>query len=331
MKQFSRTFACATLYCAAIAPFVCNAQPETAKNYPTRPIRLLVPFAPGGATDIVARALAPALSDGLGQQVIVDNRAGASGNIAVEIVAKSQPDGHTVLLGNVSTNSINPTTFASVLNFDPVKELTGVTLIATVPNVMVSGMAFPPNSMKELIDYAKARPGRLNYSNPIGAFSQLDMLELMAKTGIKMENIPSKGTGESILGVISGEIHCSFLNAAASTPQIKGGRLKAFVTTAKARLPELPEVPTMAEAGFPGMGSVNWSGFFVPSKTPPAVIAKLYAVTAQVTQRREVQEAFVRAGAPMTISGSPAEFQQFVDYELKRWARIIRENNIRIN
>jgi len=330
MKNFPQMCARGALFGALIAPLVCAAQPDAARSYPARPIRLVVPFAPGGATDIVARALAPALSEGLGQQVIVDNRAGASGNIAVEIVARAQPDGYTVLIGNVSTNTINPTTFASVLNVDPVKDLTGVTLIATVPNVMVSGMAFPPNTMKELIEYARARPGRLNHSNPIGAFSHLDMLELMSKTGIRMENVPSKGTGESIIAVMSGEIHCSFLNAAASTPQIKAGRLKAFVTTAKARLPDLPNVPTMAEAGFPGMGSVNWNGFFVPSKTPQAVISKLYAVTAQVTQRRAVQEAFVRAGAPMTVSASPAEFQQFVDSELKRWARIIRENNVKI-
>lgn len=330
MTKFPLLSACCALLFASIAPLGFSAQQDAAKNYPARPIRLVVPFAPGGATDIVARALAPALSEGLGQQVIVDNRPGAAGNIAVEIVARAQPDGYTVLIGNVSTNTINPTTFAAVLKFDPVKDLTGVTLIATVPNVMVSGVAFPPNTMKELIEYARARPGKLNYSNPIGAFSQLDMLELLSKTGVKMENVPSKGSGESVIAVISGEIHCSFLNAATSTPQVKAGRLKAFVTTAKARLPDLPDVPTMAEAGFPGMGSVNWNGFFVPSQTPPAVIAKLHAVTAQVTQRREVREAFVRAGAPMTVSKSPAEFQQFVNSELKRWARIIKENNIKI-
>ena len=300
-----------------------------AEPYPSKAIRLIVPFAPGGATDIVARIMAQGLSEVLGQQVVVDNRAGASGNIGVEMAAKALPDGYTLLIHNVSTGAINPIAFASTLKFDPTKDLVGVTLLAAVPNLLVSGAGFPPNSMKELVEYAKARPGQLNYSNPIGAYSHLDMLEFMAKAGIQMVNVPSKGAGSSFAPVIAGEIHFSFLNAATVTPQVKAGRMKAFVTTAKKRLPDLPDMPTMAEAGYPGMGSVNWNGFFVPAKTPRAIIDRLAAATTEVLQRPQVQAAFVKAGVPLTPSASPEEFQEFVRSELKRWARIIKENNVK--
>ncbi len=258
---------------------------DRATDWPTKPVRLIVPFAPGGATDIVARIMAQGLAEVLGQQFVVDNRAGASGNIGVEMAVRALPDGYTMLINNVSTGAINPIAFASTLKYDSRKDLTGVALLASIPNLLVSGANFPPNTLKELIDYTKARPGQLNYSNPIGAYSHLDMLEFMAKAGIQMINVPSKGAGSSFAALIAGEIHFSFLNAATVTPQVKAGRMKAFVTTAKKRLPELPDVPTMAEAGFPGMGSVNWNGFFVPAKTPRAIIDKLAAATSQVLAR----------------------------------------------
>lgn len=300
-----------------------------ATDWPTKPVRLIVPFAPGGGTDIVARIMAQGLAEVLGQQFVVDNRAGASGNIGVEMAVRAPADGYTVLLNNVSTGSINPIAFKSTLKYDSTKELTAVALLASIPNLLVSGANFPPNNLKEVIDYAKARPGQLNYSNPIGAYSHLDMLEFMSKAGIRMVNVPSKGAGSSFAPVIAGEIHFSFLNAATVTPQVKAGRMKAFVTTANKRLPELPDVPTMPEAGFPGMGSVNWNGFFVPAKTPRPIIDKLAAATLQVVQKPSVQDAFTKAGVPLTPSASPEEFQQFVNSELQRWARIIKENNVK--
>jgi tripartite-type tricarboxylate transporter receptor subunit TctC len=290
---------------------------------------LVVPFAPGGGNDLTARILAPSLGDYLGQQFVVDNRPGAAGNIGVEIVAKAQPDGYTVLVGNVSTNAINPTGFAADLKTDIPKELTGVTLLSRIPNVLVSGAGFPPSNMKELVDHAKARPGQLNYSNPIGAYSHLDMLDFMSRAGITMVNVPSKGAGSSIASIIAGEIHCSFLNAATVTPQVKGGRMKGFVTTARQRLADLPDVPTMAQAGFPGSGSELWIGFFVPSRTPRAVIAKLHAAVVHVTQQQSVRDSFEKAKVPMDISVTPDEFQKYVAGEVVRWARIIRDNNVK--
>jgi tripartite-type tricarboxylate transporter receptor subunit TctC len=298
--------------------------------WPTKPVRVIVPFALGGATDLVARILGPALAETLGQPFIVENRPGASGNIGVEIVAKAAPDGHTLLVGNISTNAINPTGFAGKLRFDPVKDLAPVTLLVSIPTLLVTGASFPPNTVGELIEYARARPGELNYSNPLGSYSHMDTLDLSSKTGITVVLIPSKGAGSAITSIINGEIHFSFLNMASVLPHVKAGRMKALATTSRERLRELPDVPTMAEAGYPGIGSENWNGFFFPSKTPRAIVGRLYAVTIQVMQRKPVRDAFANAALPVSLSKSPDDFQEFLNVEIKRWARIIRDNNVKL-
>ena len=324
MKTFSKTlFFAAALWGAGAG----HAQQE-AQAWPGRTVRLIIPFAVGGATDIVARILAPALGETLGQPFVVENRPGAAGNIGVELVVRASPDGHMVLVDNISTNAINPTAFAATLKFDPA--LAPVTLIASVPNVLVSGTAFPPGNFKDLIEYARARPGQMNYSNPLGSYSHLDTLDLLGRTGVKAVLIPSKGAGSTLTSIINGEIHFSFLNAASITPHVKAGRMKAFATTARERLPDLPGVPTLAEVGFPEVGSVNWNGFFMPAKTPRAIVGKLHAATLQVMRRKQVQDAFVNSAVPITLSKSPEEFQEFVSAEIKRWARIIRDNDIRL-
>lgn len=307
--------------------------PTTARklDWPQRPVRLLVPFAPGGGTDIVARLLAPTLGDTIGQPVVVDNRSGAAGNIAMEIVARAQPDGHTVLVSNVSTASINPILYAGTLKFDPLKELAGVTMLAAIPNLLVSGVGFPPASFKELVAYTRARPGQLNYSTPLGGYSHLDMLDLSSRTGMKLVNVPSKGAGSSAASLISGEIHFSIANAASSTPQVKAGRMKAFATTAPKRLSDLPDVPTFTELGLPGVGSDNWNGLFVPARTPRAIVERLHQATVEVLQRPAVIESYAKVAVPVAVSRSPAEFDAFVRTEVGRWARIIKENQIRLD
>jgi tripartite-type tricarboxylate transporter receptor subunit TctC len=299
-----------------------------AQDWPRRPVRMVVPFTAGGGNDISARIIAQPLTEALGQQFIVDNRPGAAGNIGMEIVARSQPDGYTIVVGNVSTNAINPTGFKSVLTFDPANDLAAVTLISRIPNLLVSSASFPPNTMKELIDYAKARPGQLNYSSPLGGYSHMDMLDFNAKAGLKMMNVPSRGAGASFAAIIAGEIHVSIINAATSTPQVKSGRMKAFATTAQKRLADLPEVPTMAEAGFPNTGSDLWVGLFVQAKTPRAIVNKLHATVARVTQQQSVRDGFIKAQVPMAVSASPEEFDAYVRGEVQRWARIIREHNV---
>ncbi len=317
------------MYRALLLLIVTNlANLAHAQDWPRRPVRMVVPFAAGGGNDISARIIAQPLTEEFGQQFIIDNRPGAAGNIGMEIVARSQPDGYNIVVGNVSTNAINPTGFKSVLKFDPVNDLAAVTMISRIPNLLVSGAGFPPNTMKELIDYAKARPGQLNYSSPLGGYSHMDMLDFNAKAGLKMVNIPSRGAGASFAAIIAGEIHASFMNAATSMPQVKGGRMKAFAATAQKRLGELPEVPTMSEAGFPNTGSDLWVGLYVPAKTPHAIIDKLHAAVARVTQQQNVRDAFVKAQVPMAVSASPAEFEAYTRAEVQRWAKIIREHNV---
>ncbi|MBC7779387.1 MAG: tripartite tricarboxylate transporter substrate binding protein [Proteobacteria bacterium] len=320
----------ATIF-VAVAAAVAFAVPSTAsaQAWPTRAVRLVVPFAPGGANDIIARILSGSLAEQLGQQFIVDNRAGASGNIGTEIVARAQPDGHTVLIGNVSTNAINPTAFAGTLSFDPVKELVGVTLISRIPNLLVAAATFPPKDFKELLAYARARPGQLNYSNPIGAYSHLDMLEFLTRAGIQMVNVPTKGAGATVAAVLNGEIHFYFTNAATVTPQVLGGRMKAYATSGAQRLADLPDVPTTTELGFPEVRGEIWVGSFVPAKTPVAIIERLNAVTVEATRRPEVRAQFEKARVPVTLSRSPEEFQAYVREETARWARIIKNNDVK--
>jgi len=300
-------------------------------DWPQRPVRLVVPFAPGGGTDIVARLLAPSLGETLGQPVIVDNRSGAAGNIAMEIVARAQPDGHTVLVSNVSTASINPILYAGTLKFEPLKELAGVTLLAAIPNLLVSGAGLPPANFKELIAYARARPGQLNYSTPLGGYSHLDMLDLTSRTGVKMVNVPSKGAGSSAASIINGEIHFSLANAASTTPQVKAGRMKAYATTASRRLPDLPDVPTFTELGLAGVGSDNWNGLFLPARTPRAIVSRLHQATVEVLQRPAIVEAYAKVAVPVAVSRSPEDFDAFVRSEVARWTRIIKENQIRLD
>ncbi len=301
-----------------------------AQGWPGKPVHVIVPFTLGGATDIVARILAPGLAEVLGQPFIVENRPGASGNIGVEYVVRSPPDGLTVLVGNISTNAINPSGFARTLKFNAVRDLAGVTLIASIPTVLVVGAQLPPNNVKELIEYARARPGELNFSNPIGAYSHFDTLELAARAGIKVVHVPSKGAGTAVTPMLSGEIHFSFLNEASVVPYIKAGKLKALATTSAQRLPELPEVPTMAEVGFPGVGSVNWNGFFVPAKTGRAIVNRLHAAIMEVMQRPQVKTAFANSYVPVTLSKSPEDFQVFVEAQAAHWARVVAQHKVRM-
>jgi tripartite-type tricarboxylate transporter receptor subunit TctC len=300
-------------------------------TWPNRPVKLVVPFAAGGATDIAARIIAPALGELLGQQFIVEIKSGAAGNIAIEYVAQSAPDGYTLLVGNVSTSSINETLFSSSLKVKPSVALKPVSLIASIPNLLVAGVNFPPNNMKELIAYAKMRPGELNYSSPLGGYSHLDMLDFNNKAGIKMVNIPSKGAGSSTVGLVAGDIHFTILNAASSLSLIKANKLKAIATTHANRLPYLPDVPTFAESGFPGVGTDQWNGIFVPANIPAPIMEKLFNAVVQALQKPQVKEAFVTAGMTVTPSKSPTDAAAFVALETKRWPRIIKENNVNVN
>ena len=302
-----------------------------APDYPNRPVRMVIPFAPGGATDIIARVLEPRLSKRLGQQIVIDNRTGAAGNIAVELVAQSQPDGYTLLVGNISTNSINPLLFAKKMKVNALQDLTGVTKLVAIPNFILGSPKLPANTLKEALDYARARPGELNFQAPLGSYSHLDMLGLLAAAGVKMVHLPSKGAGETLPAMLRGDIHITESNVASNIGAVRAGQIRAFAVTSEQRLADLPAVPTMAEAGFPGHGSLNWNGVFTPRNTPRTVIGKLHAEIVAAMRELDTEGALTKRAIPISISASPAEFDAYVLSESRRWVRIINDNNVRID
>lgn len=308
-----------------------NAAQSPAQNYPERPIRLVIPFAPGGATDIIARILEPKLTKRLGQQVVVDNRAGAAGNIAVEIVAHAQPDGYTLLVGNISTNSINPILFAKRSKVNAISDLTGVTKLVAIPNFILGSPKMPANTLKEALAYAKSRPGQLNYQAPLGSYSHLDMLALTAAAGVTMVHLPSKGAGETLPALLRGDISITESNVASNIGAVRAGQVKAYAVTADKRIADLPSVPTMAEAGFPGIGSLNWNGIFAPAATPPAVIAKIYAAVIASMKELDAEGMMAKRLIPVSLSESPADFNAYVVSEMHRWQKIIKDGNVKID
>ncbi|HEV7391515.1 MAG TPA: tripartite tricarboxylate transporter substrate-binding protein [Burkholderiales bacterium] len=299
--------------------------------YPVRPIRMLVPFAPGGATDIVARVLESNLSRRVGQQVVIDNRSGAAGNIAVELVAQSQPDGYTLLVGNISTNSINPILFRDRMKVDALKDLAPITKLVAIPNFILGTPKIPAQTLKEALAYAKQRSGQLNYQAPLGSYSHLDMLALTAAAGVKMVHLPSKGAGETLAAMLRGDIHITEANVASNVGSVRAGQIKAYAVTAAHRLSDFPEVPTMAEAGFPGIGSLNWNGLFAPARAPKAIVAKLHADATATMKELDNDGALAKRQLPISLSDSPAEFTAFVHAEARRWAKIIHDNGVKID
>jgi tripartite-type tricarboxylate transporter receptor subunit TctC len=313
----------------ALTPLLAAAQSK-GSDYPTRPIRMLIPFAPGGATDIIARMIEPRMSRALGQQIVIDNRAGAAGNIAVELTAQAQPDGYTLLVGNISTNSINPLLFADRMKVNAVKDLAGVTKLVAIPNFLL-GSPKMPATLKEAIEYAKARPGQLNYGAPLGSYSHLDMLAFTGRAGIKMVHIPTKGAGETLTNLLRNDSNIQISNVASNIGPVRAGQIRAYAVTGDKRIADAPSVPTMAEAGFAGIGSDNWNGIFAPVRTPKPVLAKLHATAVAAMKELEAEGVLEKRQTPMSLSASPTEFDAYVLSELKRWEKIIKANNVRID
>src|SRR5256712_12200101 len=263
----------ALLFCMlAVAPAMAQ------DSYPGKPVKILVPYGPGGATDIIARIVAQRLTESLGQTFLVENRPGANGNLALEAAAKAPPDGYTLLVGNVSTNAINENTFAQQLSIKPSRDLVGVAKLIEIPHIVAAAPSFPPSSIAELIAEARRNPGRINYASAgLGSYPHLDMEKLKQAAGIQMTHVPYKGgAGQMIPSLIAGETQVAFLNLASTLPHIRAGRMKALATAMPSRLAELPEVPTLAELGYAGIGTNAWQGMFAPAATPKPVLDKLY-------------------------------------------------------
>ena len=306
---------------------------QTVEPYPSRPVKMLVPYAPGGATDIIARHLSPKLQESLDQPFVVDNRAGASGNIALDIAAKASPDGYTLLVGNVSTNAINESTFAGVLQTKPSRDLVGISKLVEIPHVLVAATSFPPNTVAEVIEWAKRNPGRINYASAgIGTYPHLDMLRFSKAAGIELTHVPYKGGAAQMLpALITGEVQLSFINLASTIEQIKAGRVKAIATTMPTRLAELPSVPTMAEQGFPGIGTNAWQGLFAPAATPKAILDKLHDTVVSILSRPEMKELLARQMMTVTVSPSAEAFTEEVRSETRAWSEVVSEHKVKID
>jgi len=306
------------------------ATAASAQTYPTKPIRLVVPFPPGGATDILARDVAQKLTEAWGQQVIVDNRPGAGGNIGSELVAKSAPDGYTLEMGTVGTHAINASLYAK-MPYDHVKDFVPVILVAGVPNVLVVNPAVPANSVAELIAYAKANPGKLNFAssgNGTSIHLSGELFKFMA--GVQMTHVPYKGSAPALQDLIGGQVQLMFDNLPPSLPQIKAGKLRALAVTSLARAPALPDVPTMAEAGLPGYEASSWFGVLAPAGTPPAIVTKLNAEIAKWLATPEAKEKLSKQGAN-AAGGTPEDFAKHIAAETAKWAKVVKDSGAKID
>lgn len=306
---------------------------EAPGRYPSRPVRLIIPYAPGGASDIIARAVGVKLGELLGQPFVIENKPGGNGNIALDYVAKSAPDGYTLLVGNVSTNTINENLFAGSLEVKPSRAFVGVTKLVEIPHVVAAPASFPATNLAEAIAVAKKSPGKLNYASAgLGSYPHLDMLKLMKGAGIEMSHVPYKGgASQMIVSLIAGDTQLAFINLSSTMEFIKGGRLKVLATTAPARLPELPNVATMAEQGFAGIGTNAWQGIFAPAATPRPIVDKLYSAIASVLSQPAMKESLAKNQMMnVALSKSPQEFTALVADETRRWGEFIRENGVKI-
>jgi tripartite-type tricarboxylate transporter receptor subunit TctC len=302
----------------------------SAQVYPTKPIRIVVPFPPGGATDILARDVAQKLTEAWGQQVIVDNRPGAGGNIGSELVAKSAPDGYTLEMGTVGTHAINASLYAK-MPYDHVKDFVPVILVAGVPNVLVVNPAVPVNSVAELIAYAKANPGKLNFaSSGSGTSIHLsgELFKVMA--GVQMTHIPYKGSAPALQDLLGGQVQLMFDNLPPSLPQIKAGKLRALAVTSATRAPALPDVPTLAEAGLPGFEASSWFGLLAPAGTPPAIVIKLNAEVAKWLATPDAKERLAKQGAN-AVGGTPEDFEKHIAAETVKWAKVVKESGAKVD
>ena len=312
---------------ALAAAGAAGAQPGA--DYPTRSVRMVVPFAPGGASDIVGRIIGPRLAQQFGQQVVVDNRAGASGNIGVEIVARATPDGYTILLGNSGTMAINPAVFPK-FPVRPVRDLIAVIQVVDVPGTLVVHPSVPATSVKEFIDYAKARPGKLNYGSAgAGSPQRLAMEYFLRAAGLDLVHIPYKGgAGAATLAILAAEVPTIMTSVSAVLPHVKAGKLRALGVVSRQRLAVLPETPTMVESGFPAMQAGAWQGVYLPVGSPKPVVAKLFADVTRTMADPEVVRRLNETGSEVIVSKTPEEFPAFMKAENEFYARLVKEINL---
>lgn len=303
--------------------FPVAAATAAAPDYPTRPVRFVVPYSPGGTSDVLARIVGQKLVDAWGQQVVVDNRAGANGNIGSDIVAKATADGHTILLGTSGSNAVNPSLYTK-MPYEAKRDLALIAMVASTANILVTYPNFSANSMKEFLDLARAKPGKVNYgSSGVGSVLHLSGELLKTMMSVNIVHVPYKGTGPSLADLLGGQIDTVFANLPAVVPLIQTRRLKGLAVTTAQRAPALPNVPTMIEGGVAGYDVSSWFGVFVPAKTPKAVVTKINADVVQILKTRETQEKLLGLGAdPMFMS--PEQANKYFHTEIDKWVTVVK-------
>ncbi len=304
--------------------------PLAAQDYPARPIRLVVPFAPGGGTDLLARTISQRLNQAWGQPVIVDNRSGGTGAVGSVAVAQAAPDGYTLILVTSSTHAISPN-FYRKPPYDPVKEFAPVTLVANAPEVVVVHPSVPANSIKELIALAKAKPDSLNYASAgTGTIGHMAAELFKVVTGTKITHVPYKGTGDAIREVLGGQVQIMIGAPGAVIQHVRSGKLRALAACTRERLPELKEIPTMAEAGYPAVEASNWYAILSTAGTPSAVIGKLNREIVKIMQAPDIRELILRQGYDAKTS-TPEELGALIRTDLAKWAKVVKETGMAIN
>ena len=313
--------ACLAATAAATLPLGALAQ----KSYPAKPITIVVPFAPGGTTDILARVVGQALSNELGQPVLVDNRAGAGGNIGAALVAKAPADGYTLLMGTVGTHAINQALYKK-LSFDPIKDFAPLSRVANVPNLLVANPQRPYNTVKELIAYAKEHPGQVDFGSS-GSGSSIHLSGELFKTmaGVDMVHVPYKGSAPAVTDLLGNQIGIMFDNMPSAIQHVRSGKLRPIAVTTAKRSPELPDVPTIAEAGVPGYEATSWFGLFTVAGTPQPVVDRLSSALQKVLGEDAVKAKIEEQGGE-PVSETPAHFTEFIRTENIKWSKVVKES-----
>jgi len=323
----SRSIACLALW--TLFAGAAHAQSDL-QSYPSRPVRWIVPFAPSGPTDLLSRAVADKLSQRMGQQFVVDNRPGAGGNIGAEVVSKSAPDGYTLMIGHVGTHAINATLYPKIA-FDPVRDFTPITLIATLPLALVVHPSMPARDVKELIAFAKAKPGQLNFASAgNGGPTHLTGELLKTSAAIDIVHVPYKGNAAALMDLIAGRVQMMFSNTLTSMPHVRAGKLRAIGISSPKRTPQAPELPTIAESGLPGFVAVPWYGVLGPADLPRPMVARLNAEIARAVALPDMQARFVTQGVDLQ-SSTPEQFAALIKSELVKWRKVVRDAGAKVD
>ena len=323
MKNSIKTITCITF--SLVAHSHAQSYPPA---YPTKPIRLIVAYPPGGGTDIVGRMMAQKFSESFGHTVIVDNRGGATGNIGTELAARAAPDGYTLLMGNVAPNAINVSLFNKI-PFDPVKDFAPISLIAATPNILVVNPAVPVKTIKDLIALAKAKPGAYNYASAgIGSSSHLAGALFGILTHTDIVHVPYKGGGIALVDVLSGQTQLYFATMPAAMPHVKSGKLRPVAVTTEKRSQTLPEFPTIAEAGVAGYEASTWYGLLAPAQTPRPIVTRLHGESIKILSAPDLRGKLTSQGFE-PVGNTPEQFAAYIQSEIAKWGKVIREAGIR--